>query len=338
MKRDSNRLRLLVFAALLTSAAILFVACASATPTVLVGATTAPSPTVFTAPIAVPSPAHSTSTPPPVAVSPTPLVSTSPTLPIAVSPASSPRLVVLAPNLAEPDDLVLAPDGSIYFSDVGSGTVGRLGAGGEITTILSNLKEPEGMAFLPNGSLIIAEQVTNRLLHYDLNTRQLTTFLQLENRTGNPGVDGISFDARTGTIIVPDSPNGTLLRVSADGRRVQTLARGLARPTGAAIASDGSILVADENGAAVVRVPANGGSARVIARMPVPDDVILDAGGNIYVNTLGEGAIHRIDAHTGQNQIFWRGLSSPQGILFDADGNLIIADAGNHRIVKIVMR
>jgi sugar lactone lactonase YvrE len=226
---------------------------------------------------------------------------------------------------------------------VGDRTVNRLNAAGNITTILSNLSEPEGLAFLPDGSLVVAEQGRNRLLRVDLSAQAGTQnfvprlFLQLVNNTNHPGVDGIIFDTRSQTLIVPDSPNGALLRVSADGKILETIARGFARPTGADVEPDGSILVADENGGAIRRVPPGGGAPEVVARMPLPDDVITDGNGNIYINSLGDNAIHHVDARTGADRIITRALSNPQGIIFDVDGNLIATDPGHHRIVKIVI-
>ncbi len=328
----SPRLRVFVsqVVALLVSA-VLFVACAGPTPTTL------PTPTTVVILTTPPAPTLASTPTPLLPTSQTPILSASPTPRVAAS-SSVPRLEVLAENLPGPDDLVLGPDGLVYISDVTDGTVKRLEAEGRVATIIGKLAVPEGMVFLPDGSMVVVEQGKNRLLRYDFDTQQLTTFLQMPNRTGQEGVDSIVFDAKTQTIIVPDSPNNTLLRVSADGKQVQTLARGLVRPTGAAVEPDGSILGVDENGGDVRRVPANGGPAQVIARMPVPDDVVMDAAGNIYVNTLNEGAIHRIDARTGKDQIFWRGLSDPQGIILDADGNLIIAEQGNHRLVKLQLR
>lgn len=246
-------------------------------------------------------------------------------------------LVVLERGLPAPDDLELAPNGAIYFSDVAQGTVNRLENDGSVTHIVGNLREPEGMVFLPDGTMVIAEQGHNRLVRYDFASQTLSPFLPLPNETGHPGVDNITFDAATQTILVPDSPNGTLLRVSLDGTIVQTLARGMARPVGAAIEGDGNLLVADENANAILRVPAEGGAPRVIARMPVPDDVIVDATGQIYAIARGDHAIHQISSRTGADSIFWRGLAGPQGIIFDADGNLIVTDPGHHRIVKIAI-
>ena len=171
---------------------------------------------------------------------------------------SKPRLVVLAQNLPSPDDLLLAPNGSIYISDVQDQTIKEYSQDGNLQTLISGLSEPEGMVMLPDGSLIIAEQGKNRLVRYDPTTKALTLFLTLHNTTGQDGVDGIAYDPKTHTIIVPDSPNGTVLRVSLDGQIVSVLARGFARPTGAWVEPDGNILIVDENGNSLSRIHPDG--------------------------------------------------------------------------------
>ncbi len=245
---------------------------------------------------------------------------------------------MLATNLPSPDDLVLGPDGLIYFSDVVDGTIKRLESSGRLTLLLSGLSEPEGMVFLPDRSLVIAEQGKNRLVKYDFGANRLSTFLQLQNRTGQLGVDGIAWDPQSGSLLVPDSPNGTLLRVSADGKLTATIASGFARPTDAAVEANGSILVVDENGGAVLRIGSGGASSpQVIDRLPVPDDVVVGPDAAIYVNTINEGAVHRIDPASGKDEIIVRNLSNPQGIALDAAGNLVIADAGRHRLVRLIL-
>ncbi len=162
--------------------------------------------------------------------SPPPTATLSPTA--APAPLNlNPQVTVLAEHLPEPDDLVLAPDGSSYLSDVTEGTIKQYTSNGQLNPILSGLSAPEGMAFLPDGSLVIAEQGKNRLIRYDFNSHSLVPFLDLVNRTGNLGVDGILWDGTN--LIVPDSPNGTILEVSQDGKMVWQLASGLVRPTGA---------------------------------------------------------------------------------------------------------
>lgn len=249
---------------------------------------------------------------------------------------TNPQIILLADHLSEPDDLLLAPDGSVYLSDVGDGTVRRYTQDGQLEIILSGLNEPEGMLILPDGSLIIAEQGANRLVRYDFGNKTLQPFLNLINTTGQLGVDGLAWDARSQTIIVPDSPNGTILRLSPDGQTVTQIASGFARPTGAWVEPDGSILIADENGNSLNRIRLDG-HVEKLADLPIPDDVIEDANGNIFVSTLGDNAIHFISGAMHEDVILASGIIDPQGIIFDADGNLIVTDSGNHRLIKLII-
>lgn len=245
-----------------------------------------------------------------------------------------PQVQVLAGGLTAPDDLLLMPDGSILVSDVGDGTIRRYGLDGRLQVVLSGLNEPEGMALAPDGSLVIAEQGANRLIRYDFGSQRLNPFLNLPNHTANAGVDNIAGDANR--LIVPDSPNGTLLEVSWDGSIVRQLASGLRRPTGAWLEADGNILLADEYGNAVVRLHADGALEK-LADLSVPDDVIEDASGNIFVITLGDNAIHVILAGQSLDLVLLDGLGQPQGMIFDSGGNLVVTDPGHHELIRVLI-
>ncbi len=160
--------------------------------------------------------------------------------------------------------------------------------------------------------------------------------MELENKTGKPGVDGIVRDPATGDIIVPDSPNGRVLRVGADAKSVHVIATGLVRPAGAAIERDGSIIVADENGNAVLHVRADG-RFESLGHFATPDDIAIDSAGNIFVASLGDNGIRVIDAHDGAVRLVAT-IQNPQGILVDAEGNLVVAESGRNRIVRIKIR
>ena len=255
-------------------------------------------------------------------------------------PLTYTRLITLASNLTEPDDLALAPDGSLYISDVSAGTVQQYTDSDQLTVIVKGLSEPEGMIILADGTLVIAEQGLNRLVRFDPRTKKLLPLLNLKSRAGVLGVDGIALDTISGSepsLIIPDNANGTVLRASLDGKHVTVIARGFARPTSAWMEAGGSILVTDENANALKRIRLNGVVEKLVS-LPVPDDVIEDAAGNIYVATLGDNAIHIVAAATQQDSVLVSGLSSPQGIVSDAAGNLIVTDPGHHRLVKVVLK
>ena len=301
---------------------MIFSACGILTPAPLLASPTPLNPATTIAP------ATETFTPLPLPTS-TPIPTTTPAL-----LNLNPQILLLAENFLEPDDLVLAPDGSIYISDVTEGTVKQYTREGQLNVILSGLSAPEGMTFLPDGSLVIAEQGNNRLIRYDFQSKTLLPFLDLPNHTNNLGVDGIIFDGTS--LIVPDSPNGTVLEVSVDGKSVRQLASGLVRPTGAWAEPDGNLLIADEYGNAVIRLRPDG-TLEKIADFSIPDDVIEDPNGNIFVVTLGDDAIHVITAQDKEDIVLSTGLADPQGIIFDLDGNLIVTASGHHQLLKVII-
>lgn len=281
-------------------------------------------------------------------ISPPPTVPSSPTLPsvptfpsfpsLTLSPSLKlpPTLIEIARGFGYPDDLALAPDGTIYFSDTGNGTINHIAPNGTVTTLVRGLIEPEGIVVLMDSSLIFVEQGKNRLLHFRPHAGQpMTTWLDLENKTSNAGVDNILRDPKTGDLIIPDSPNGRILRVTPE-KKISVIAAGLARPVGADIERDGSLVVADEFGNAVKRIRADG-RIETLGPFALPDDVAVDADGNIFVASLTDNSLRMIAARTGATVLI-ANIRSPQGLILDAEGNLIATESGLNRIVRIKIR
>jgi sugar lactone lactonase YvrE len=279
---------------------------------------------------------------PPAATRTTPRPTATTTPPRALRPAPQRYTTRLILHQGHPDDLALDAQGRLLVSDVQAGTVSRVEADGSVTLLLSGLASPEGLVALADGTLVIAEQGPNRVLALAPGARAPQVLWTLPGTPSTApckhGVDGIALDATTNTLIVPDSPSGTLYRLSLDGQSLVQIASGFTRPVGAAVDAQGNIYVADECGGAVWRVPP-GGAPQRIGGFSMPDDVAFDPQGNLLVTDLA-GPVHaliRLNVTTGQREVLAQsGLVEPQGLVVDARGDIYLADEAGQRIIELL--
>jgi sugar lactone lactonase YvrE len=279
----------------------------------------------------------------PTAITPTPSPSPKASA-LAACPAASasPSPQVLLQKQPAPDDLAFGNDGRLLFSDINTGAVSALNADGSVERIAGGMSAPEGIVVQADGRILVAEQGRNRVVAIDPQTHAVTQWHAFPNRTGRDGIDGIgpvlpSLDAQgnllptAGNVIVPDSPNGVVWRVSPDGKTATQIASGMVRPVGAAIDAAGRIFVADEGGALWVLAPAK----LRFATLPTPDDVLVSRVGHIFVNTLGDNAIHELDGQGHQVGVI-TGIQQPQGIALDGADNLYYTEFNTGRIDRVV--
>ena len=245
-------------------------------------------------------------------------------------------------HLPAPDDLAFDFQGRLLFSDINAGTVSQLNTDGTVERIAAGLNEPEGIVVLAENAVLVAEQGRNRIVAIDSQSHAVTPWRAFVNHTTNPGIDGIGpiMPARGsngqslpngGDVVVPDSPNGSVWEVAPDGKTATAIATGMDRPVGAAIDTRGRIFVADEGGALWMLNPAK----HRLATLPTPDDVLVAKDGHIFVNTLGDNAIHELDASGHQVALLSR-IQQPQGIAFDGADNLYYTEFNGGRIGRIV--
>lgn len=281
----------------------------------------------------------------PVARPATPTASPSPTPPaLAACPAASasPGPQVLLQKQPAPDDLTFDNDGRLLFSDIKTGAVSALNADGSVERIATGLSAPEGIVVQADGRILVAEQGRNRVVSIDPQSHAVTPWRAFPNRTGRDGIDGIgpilpgrdslgNLLPTADNVIVPDSPNGVVWRVGPDGKTATQIASGMVRPVGAAVDASGRIFVADEGGALWALTPAK---VR-FATLPTPDDVLVGRAGHIFVNTLGDNAIHELDSQGHQVSVL-TGIQQPQGIALDTADNLYYTEFNTGRIDRVV--
>ena len=248
----------------------------------------------------------------------------------SVAPATG-TLQIVATVGGQPDDITTDAQGRLVWGDLARGTVDRLD-GDHVTTLAAGLSLPEGIVALPTGAIVVAEQGRDRIVRIDRNGVR-TVLDTLRPVPGQEGVDGIGRDPRTGELLIPDAPRGTVLGVGADGRHARMIARGLGRPVAAALDAHGDILVPDEHlGTLVVVSPR--GAIRDEGVLSTPDDVAVDGRGRVWITTLGDGGLWTIDPDARVPYRVLAGLSNPQGLTLDRCGDPIVVDQNSARIVR----
>lgn len=243
-----------------------------------------------------------------------------------------------------PTGIALGTNDTLYVSDFSNNRVRKLAKDGDVTTFAgtgvagaldgpgaySTFQGLQGIVVQPNSQdLFVAEEgnhtIRNLLLEHAVSTQLgSTTPGSTDDRTLFATFRlpfGIARDV-AGNFYIADAGNHVIRKADPQGR-VTTLA-GTAGSTG------------DDDGT---------GAA---ARFDTPRSVAVDKAGNVYVADEGNHLIRKITpagkvttlAGDGRPR-FADGLGHdasfnvPRGIAIDADGNLFVADNGNHRIRKV---
>lgn len=258
--------------------------------------------------------------------------------------ADGPRLDA---RFRSPRGLAFDLAGNLYVADSGNGTIRRIDPGGNVTTIAgaaqdrrhldgvgnaARFSNPVGLVLSGSQTLAITDVGSNTVRLMDLTTMVVTTIAGSPGASGS--VDGTGSAARfltpygvsttaSGDLVVSDSGNSTLRRVSLSG--VVTTLAGQAPPGG----------LVDGTGAA--------------ARFAGPHLIAASAAGELYVSDMESSVIRKITAagvvttlagSAGQEGLLDGAgtnarFNGPMGLAVDAAGNLIVADADNNAIRRV---
>jgi len=236
-----------------------------------------------------------------------------------------------------PLGLVVDGSGNVYFSDSLNYRVRKITTAGVISTVAGNgsavssgdggsaknagLRRPYGLTFDNAGNLYIAESLGHRVRK--VTPAGIISTVAGTGTLGYSGDDGpataaalyeptgVAFDAAQ-NLYITDSKNSVVRRVSPGGA-ISTVASGITLPYGIAAGPDGHIYVSDSD--CYIRRLDGGGSMIIAGKGPGLSGVC---------GTSGDGG-PAIDAD----------IDLPEGIAFDAAGDLYFADSSSYRVRRI---
>jgi sugar lactone lactonase YvrE len=223
----------------------------------------------------------------------------------------------------------------IITTVAGTGQPGFSGEGGLASSAM--LSSPFGIAVDPVGNLIIADTGNYRIRKVDAKTGIITTVAG----TGTSGFSGdngpataasfafpfqITLDA-AGNIFVSDTFNQRIRKISAGNGTISTIAgsgqsdfsgdgglataAALSNPVGVAVDAKGNVFIADQSNNRIRQVAAD-------------TKIISTIAGTQKAGFSGDGGLSTAAQ-----------LVLPNSVLVDASGNLLVGDAGNHRVRTI---
>ncbi|MCL2011704.1 MAG: NHL repeat-containing protein [Cystobacterineae bacterium] len=242
-------------------------------------------------------------------------------------------LVLLSGCFVAWDETIYA-DEAVSVSTFAGGTRGHadeLGAA-------ARFYYPEGLAMDAAGNLYVADNGNERIRKIspegEVSTLAGTGASGLVSGPGNvaqfSSPKGLALDA-AGNLYVADSNNHRIRKISPEGAVSNFAGGGITGPLGGGFV--------------------NGQGAE--ARFYYPEGLAIDAAGNLYVADTDNHRIRKISPQGVVSTFAGGGLSGsigggfangqgtearfryPQGLAIDAEGNLYVADSGNHRIRKI---
>lgn len=232
------------------------------------------------------------------------------------------QLAVVAHLGAGPDDLTVDDAGHVWVTALSAHLITELSRSGGVIRTVRDPGGPEGIVALPDGRFVVADQESNALGIFAPGDAAVSRLATLANHTSNAGVDGLYFDAVGGRLLIPDSPNGTLLSYPVGGATT-VLQRGLGRPVSATTDPAGNIYIGMENAPGVLVVEPNGARRSLGAFSQVDEVVYLN--GLLYVADLA-GSVDAIDPASGRSVPLVTGAPTPQGLAATADGGLLLVD------------
>jgi hypothetical protein len=232
------------------------------------------------------------------------------------------QLPVLAHLADDPDDVAVDGAGDIWVTARAAHRITELSAHGAVLATVSDSGGPEGIAALPDGRFVVADQLSNALSILTPGETNVSPLQPLSNHTTNAGVDGISYDATNKRVLVPDSPNGTLLAYVVGGDTT-VLRRALGRPVAATTDPLGDTYIGMENAPGVLVIAPNG-TARSLGTFSQVDEVVY-LNGLLYVADLA-GTVDAIDPVSGRSAALVVAAPAPQGLAATTDGSLVLVD------------
>ncbi len=126
------------------------------------------------------------------------------------------------PKMSQPNDLAIAPDGTLYASDPnwekGTGQLWKIGTDGKVTKLAGDLGTANGIEVSPDGkTLYVNESVQRNVWSFPIKADGTLGEKKLLKKFDDHGFDGMRCDA-DGNLYITRHGAGTVVKLSPEGK------------------------------------------------------------------------------------------------------------------------
>ncbi len=275
-------------------------------------------------------------------------------------------------EFSKPRDIAVGPDGNLFVSDAGNHRIVKISPEGQLLATWGqfndvvqgnapggSFNEPWGLTVAPDGTIYVADTWNHRIQHFSADGEFLGMFGffgQAESPTAFWGPRDVVVD-QEGRIFVSDTGNKRIVVFDRDGQPLGSfgsvgVALGqLDETVGLSLGADGRIYVADTwNQRVQVFESSNGSDYQAVSEWPIDGWYGQSLENKPYLATGPEGQICVSDPELYRVLCFDSGgefltgwgsfgvgpaqLGLPNGLSFDSEGGLWVADSANNRVMK----
>ncbi len=213
---------------------------------------------------------------------------------VVVDPASGTILARYGPDQnvnAKPDDLAVAPDGSVWWTGFDIGKVASIGTDGRSTDIAAMRPGANAIAFSPAGKAYVTMAVTGDGL-WELDPANPQSSREVTPTLGN--VNAFAFGP-DGQLYGPGFAEqvGRVVRIDTTTGATTEVAIGFAFPSALRFDTKGDAFVLSAIGGSVERVDLATGAVTPFAKVPTKrvDNMMWGPDGNLFVTAFDEPLI-----------------------------------------------
>lgn len=251
---------------------------------------------------------------------------------IVMDPETGEILDRLGPDrgIESPDDLAFGPDGSLYWTAILAGEVGRLSPDGVM------ISQPVALGVNPitfsdDGRLFVALDFLGDAL-YELDPDLVDPPRLIAENLGF--LNGMDWGP-DGFLYGPIWTKGEVVRIDVDTGAVTVVADGFGVPAAVKFDSQGRLHVGDQMRGEILRVDTETGSKEVIATgLPGLDNIAFDSHDRLFAANAQDGSILEVLPHGTTRTVSAGGMIAPVGVavLPRAGGeSVFVADLWNLR-------